>query len=133
MRAMERAMETALGNRAGTAVGVARLANERRFVYNFNLVLGPSLGCPPTNSHLVASEHRMRVLSRPNIHWRSPQIANRARHLVSSARCSANPYPYPPNSNPTPHQIFHLPLSASQKEVKARCAHPIERSPAVRN
>lgn len=62
----------------------------------------------------------MRVLSRPNVYWRSPQIATRIRYIVSSAPRSANPYPYPPNSNPTPHQIFHLPLSASQKEVKAR-------------
>ncbi|KAI9429785.1 hypothetical protein H4582DRAFT_2144442 [Lactarius indigo] len=62
----------------------------------------------------------MRALSRPNIHWRSPQIVHRIRHIASSAPRSANPYPYPPNSSPTPHQIFHLPLSASQKEVKAR-------------
>ncbi|KAH9978776.1 hypothetical protein BGW80DRAFT_1280862 [Lactifluus volemus] len=33
---------------------------------------------------------------------------------------SANIYPYPSNLNPTPHQIFHLPQGASQKEVKAR-------------
>ncbi|KAI0000372.1 hypothetical protein BJV77DRAFT_939203, partial [Russula vinacea] len=30
------------------------------------------------------------------------------------------PIPIPPKSNPTPHQIFHLPLNASQREVKSR-------------
>lgn len=32
-----------------------------------------------------------------------------------------NPYPYPLHSNPTPHQIFHLPKSATKEDVKARC------------
>lgn len=39
-----------------------------------------------------------------------------ARHASSS-----NPYPYPNNLNPTPHQIFHLPKGASRADVKARC------------
>ena len=46
---------------------------------------------------------------------------------ASSVNRSTDPYPYPSNSNPTPHQIFHLPLSASQQEVKSRCVHhPID-------
>jgi hypothetical protein len=32
-----------------------------------------------------------------------------------------NPYPYPKHPNPTPYQIFHLPTSASQAQIKARC------------
>ncbi|PPQ82880.1 hypothetical protein CVT25_009697 [Psilocybe cyanescens] len=31
-----------------------------------------------------------------------------------------NPYPYPRNPRPTPYQIFHLPVGASQSEIKAR-------------
>ncbi|KAF8159201.1 hypothetical protein B0H34DRAFT_655042 [Crassisporium funariophilum] len=31
-----------------------------------------------------------------------------------------NPFPYPKNANPTPHQIFHLNMGASQAEIKAR-------------
>ncbi|KAF8194633.1 hypothetical protein BJ912DRAFT_958945 [Pholiota molesta] len=31
-----------------------------------------------------------------------------------------NPYPYPTHPNPTPYQIFHLPMSASQAQIKAR-------------
>ncbi|KAI0785711.1 hypothetical protein C8Q75DRAFT_306320 [Abortiporus biennis] len=41
-------------------------------------------------------------------------------HFIRQASTSANPYPFPPNSNPTPHQIFHLPKSASLKDVKTR-------------
>ncbi|PCH43886.1 hypothetical protein WOLCODRAFT_138653 [Wolfiporia cocos MD-104 SS10] len=39
-----------------------------------------------------------------------------ARHVSSSA----NPFPFPANANATPHQIFHLPPSATRDEVKAR-------------
>ncbi|KAF8502389.1 hypothetical protein F5888DRAFT_1608362 [Russula emetica] len=49
-------------------------------------------------------------------------ISRLARPNASTTTASSsNPYPYPPHSNPTPHQIFHLPLTgASQKEVKSR-------------
>ena len=37
----------------------------------------------------------------------------------------ANPYPYPTNAHPTPHQIFHLPRTATVQQVKSRCqSHP---------
>ena len=42
---------------------------------------------------------------------------------ITTTASGSNPYPYPPHSKPTPHQIFHLPLTASQKEVKSRCLH----------
>ncbi|KAF9449172.1 DnaJ-domain-containing protein [Macrolepiota fuliginosa MF-IS2] len=32
----------------------------------------------------------------------------------------SNPYPYPTHRNPTPHQIFHLPSSATESDIKAR-------------
>ena len=32
-----------------------------------------------------------------------------------------NPFPYPNNAKPTPHQIFHLPFNATQAQIKARC------------
>ncbi|KAK7691897.1 hypothetical protein QCA50_005302 [Cerrena zonata] len=41
-------------------------------------------------------------------------------HSFRLASTSANPYPYPTQSNPTPHQIFHLPHNASKPDVKAR-------------
>ncbi|KAI0373447.1 hypothetical protein BV20DRAFT_937859 [Pilatotrama ljubarskyi] len=37
-----------------------------------------------------------------------------------AASNSANPYPFPANAHPTPHQIFHLPKSATKADVKAR-------------
>ncbi|KAI0686840.1 hypothetical protein BC835DRAFT_1378184 [Cytidiella melzeri] len=41
-----------------------------------------------------------------------------------SGSTSANPFPYPTHvARPTPHQIFHLPPSATQADVKARCKH----------
>lgn len=40
--------------------------------------------------------------------------------LNTFATRAATPYPYPTQPNPTPHQIFHLPASASQKDIKQR-------------
>ncbi|KAM5535122.1 hypothetical protein V8D89_011208 [Ganoderma adspersum] len=39
---------------------------------------------------------------------------------LRQASTSANPYPFPPSAHPTPHQIFHLPRSATRSDVKAR-------------
>ncbi|KAH9930199.1 uncharacterized protein B0H18DRAFT_849909, partial [Fomitopsis serialis] len=35
----------------------------------------------------------------------------------TSARHS---FPFPTHAQPTPHQIFHLPVGASQQDIKAR-------------
>jgi hypothetical protein len=40
---------------------------------------------------------------------------------TSSSASSSTPFPFPTHRNPSPHQIFHLPLNASQVEIKARC------------
>ncbi|KIY51893.1 hypothetical protein FISHEDRAFT_20784, partial [Fistulina hepatica ATCC 64428] len=32
----------------------------------------------------------------------------------------SNPYPFPSKAHPTPHEIFHLPATASQADIKAR-------------
>lgn len=56
---------------------------------------------------------------------------SRRRVLQLSAKCnnpqlreyatpSSNPYPYPTHKSPTPHQIFHLPHSATENDIKAR-------------
>lgn len=42
-------------------------------------------------------------------------------HSCRAASTSANPYPFPKAAHPTPHQIFHLPRSATRADVKARC------------
>ncbi|RPD65271.1 hypothetical protein L226DRAFT_246718 [Lentinus tigrinus ALCF2SS1-7] len=36
------------------------------------------------------------------------------------ASTSVTPYPFPSNAHPTAHQIFHLPIGASQKDIKSR-------------
>ncbi|KAI0923365.1 hypothetical protein AcW1_006350 [Taiwanofungus camphoratus] len=33
---------------------------------------------------------------------------------------SLHSFPFPTNAHPTPHQIFHLPIGASQRDIKAR-------------
>lgn len=43
------------------------------------------------------------------------------RHASGSCR---RPFPFPSGTNPTPHEIFHLPRSASQDEIKIRCEYP---------
>ncbi|EPQ57517.1 hypothetical protein GLOTRDRAFT_137826 [Gloeophyllum trabeum ATCC 11539] len=39
---------------------------------------------------------------------------------VRFSSSSSNPLPFPNHPNPTAHQIFHLPASASQADIKAR-------------
>ncbi|OCH89029.1 hypothetical protein OBBRIDRAFT_779137 [Obba rivulosa] len=51
-------------------------------------------------------------------HLRRPLSAS--LHCLRRFSSSANPYPFPTNANPTPHQIFHLPPSATRDQVKAR-------------
>ncbi|KAG2074594.1 hypothetical protein BDR04DRAFT_148557 [Suillus decipiens] len=57
---------------------------------------------------------------------RAPTLRYRVRGTLSlqSSRSyaskSANPYPYPTQTNPQPHQIFHLPRNANQEDVKRR-------------
>ncbi|THU87713.1 hypothetical protein K435DRAFT_848877 [Dendrothele bispora CBS 962.96] len=42
------------------------------------------------------------------------------RSFATHARPSNNPFPFPSHSNPSPHQIFHLPRNATQEQVKHR-------------
>ncbi|KAG1885145.1 hypothetical protein F4604DRAFT_153332 [Suillus subluteus] len=58
---------------------------------------------------------------------RVPIFRSRVRTLYISlqsfrsyASKSANPYPYPTQINSQPHQIFHLPRSANQEDIKRR-------------
>ncbi|KAL1741972.1 hypothetical protein HDZ31DRAFT_1867, partial [Schizophyllum fasciatum] len=48
---------------------------------------------------------------------RDVSAASRALHTSAPRGTS---YPFPTNPRPTPHQIFHLPVTANQKDVKAR-------------
>ncbi|KAI0375010.1 hypothetical protein BV20DRAFT_961254 [Pilatotrama ljubarskyi] len=41
-------------------------------------------------------------------------------HQIRYASSSSVAYPFPTHAHPTPHQIFHLPIGASQQQVKAR-------------
>ena len=57
-----------------------------------------------------------------------PVVVSFPFHTVTNARRRyatfappQNQFPYPPHPHPTPYQIFHLPIGASQKQVKARC------------
>ena len=81
-------------------------------------------------SRTSSVNHRcMHAFLRTTFRQHGTQISRLAGRNASTTRGSTNPYPYPSNSNPTPHQIFHLPLSASQQEVKSRCVHhPTDRS-----
>ncbi|KAI0824075.1 hypothetical protein BC628DRAFT_1539456 [Trametes gibbosa] len=65
-----------------------------------------------------------RNLRRPTTasHWCPCRRGDTAAspHSCRTASTSANPYPFPKNAHPTPHQIFHLPQSATRADVKAR-------------
>lgn len=47
----------------------------------------------------------------------SSRLGKRCRY---SSNSSNNSLPFPTYANPSPHQIFHLPRSASQEEIKKR-------------
>jgi len=48
--------------------------------------------------------------------------SKRLAHTLDGAyRNESNPFPYPRHRHPTPHQIFHLPYSATEAEIKSRC------------
>ncbi|RPD53985.1 hypothetical protein L227DRAFT_596155 [Lentinus tigrinus ALCF2SS1-6] len=53
------------------------------------------------------------------MHRASSQLFRSLRR-PRTASTSANPYPFPTNSHPSPHQIFHLPKSATRADVKSR-------------
>ncbi|ESK92980.1 heat shock protein domain protein [Moniliophthora roreri MCA 2997] len=44
----------------------------------------------------------------------------RSSRLFSTTAKSSNPFPFPSQARPTPHQIFHLPPGASQEQIKER-------------
>jgi len=51
-------------------------------------------------------------------------------HLREYATLSSNRYPYPTHKCPTPHQIFHLPQSATESDIKARCVSSLSLPPS---
>src|ERR1700691_6033709 len=63
------------------------------------------LKCPRFHPHLMPVQLQAVV---------QPRLASTA---------STAHYPYPSHRHPKPHEIFHLPLSASQAEIKSRCAY----------
>ncbi|TFK78306.1 hypothetical protein K466DRAFT_668479 [Polyporus arcularius HHB13444] len=56
----------------------------------------------------------------PSELFRSLRRPQCAQVFARAASTSANPYPFPTNTHPSPHQIFHLPKSATRADVKAR-------------
>ncbi|KAI0758535.1 hypothetical protein BC629DRAFT_1597966 [Irpex lacteus] len=64
----------------------------------------------------------LHFLSKPPLHIQTATARTiRARFLSSSPSTSSPKYPFPTHPHPTPHQIFHLPPSASQRDIKHRC------------
>ncbi|OBZ67140.1 hypothetical protein A0H81_12988 [Grifola frondosa] len=54
------------------------------------------------------------------VHVSSRSFISFRRVFLRAVSSSANPFPFPTTAHPTPHQIFHLPQSASRDDVKAR-------------
>ncbi|KAF8629120.1 hypothetical protein AX17_005706 [Amanita inopinata Kibby_2008] len=80
--------------------------------------------------HLVAPCRRRLdtpLAHRPCLYEHAAQGLNRAQLASTTATSSSmraqekdNPYPFPAQKQPTPHQIFHLPPNASEGDIKAR-------------
>ncbi|TFK44264.1 hypothetical protein BDQ12DRAFT_717428 [Crucibulum laeve] len=54
------------------------------------------------------------------LHFSSTCSNARRQISTTTAGPSNAQFPYPPNRNPTPHQIFHLPRNATEGDIKAR-------------
>lgn len=64
------------------------------------------------------------MASRPAMTPRAAAACRRVRVGQSrgfhASAAADNQYPFPANPRPSPHQIFHLPITATQKDIKAR-------------
>jgi hypothetical protein len=82
----------------------------------------------PLMVHVSASRcryHQSRVRQRRYATIAEDDIASAPHKPLPPLK---NPFPYPNNAKPTPHQIFHLPVNATQAQIKARCKsiHPLD-------
>jgi len=67
--------------------------------------------------HLTATTAAALPCSYPHLNHFTSRIRFAS---VSTSSSTSTRFPFPAHRNPTPHQIFHLPLSASQAEIKTR-------------
>ncbi|EGO22532.1 hypothetical protein SERLADRAFT_395912, partial [Serpula lacrymans var. lacrymans S7.9] len=51
--------------------------------------------------------------------YRFLSVQRRLAHTVPNTSPSTH-FPFPAHARPTPHQIFHLPLGASEADIKSR-------------
>ncbi|KIY74297.1 DnaJ-domain-containing protein [Cylindrobasidium torrendii FP15055 ss-10] len=51
---------------------------------------------------------------------RRPTLVNYTRRWLNTTNSPSNPFPFPKQPNPSPHDIFHLSRNASQAEIKKR-------------
>jgi hypothetical protein len=66
-----------------------------------------SLATRPTQSYVTARDRFF--------------CASASHAAAETSAAGANPYPFPDKPRPTPHEIFHLPCSATAKDIKLRC------------
>ncbi|KAH9893608.1 hypothetical protein C8Q73DRAFT_648190 [Cubamyces lactineus] len=55
-----------------------------------------------------------------HLHLHHSALVRSRAHQIRSASTSSASYPFPTHARPTPHQIFHLPASATPQQIKAR-------------
>ncbi|KAF9461325.1 hypothetical protein BDZ94DRAFT_824818 [Collybia nuda] len=72
------------------------------------------------------------------LRWVDPKtLAGQVLRRASTTPKSTNPFPFPSTPHPTPHQIFHLPINASEGDIKARyfdlvrIYHPDKANPSI--
>ncbi|KDQ61975.1 hypothetical protein JAAARDRAFT_31462 [Jaapia argillacea MUCL 33604] len=84
----------------------------------------PSLATGRLNLHLLPSQIQVlvhvRLASTANVGADTSSSADAERHGRHKPHHHHVPYPFPTHPNPTPHQIFHLPVGASQSDIKSR-------------
>ncbi|KAL1707014.1 hypothetical protein EV121DRAFT_200152 [Schizophyllum commune] len=82
--------------------------------------LPPERRAPRTSSPRVARARAKQGLIPSTSRTASRTFSTSTTRSFSTTPPRENAYPFPTNPRPTPHQIFHLPVTATQKEIKAR-------------
>ncbi|KAL1727409.1 hypothetical protein EV714DRAFT_217264 [Schizophyllum commune] len=82
--------------------------------------LPPERRAPRMSSPRVARARAKQGLIPSTSRTASRTFSTTTTRSFSTTPPRENAYPFPTNPRPTPHQIFHLPVTATQKEIKAR-------------
>lgn len=80
-----------------------------------------------TSQHQLSPSHALhsRHLSTTSSVHSLGETSTKYRHPSQHARRDTHPFPFPSHTNPSPYEIFHLPVGATQSAIKGRCGYSL--------